>query len=139
MSLNFLKIALVSSIVTFLPGCALLDAYFMAKYDTNEYNLITEIRTIAETQTKACDDAQEGAFVFDLLVYKSTQVANFTQYIPDNEDAHKLAKNVVEIAKQGKEAYEKNDNVSSTFCKLKLKQIQRTAEMSQKVYGSKPR
>lgn len=139
MNLNFLKITLLSSAIAFLPGCALLDAYFMAKYDTNEYAIVTEIRTIAETQQSVCDDSQQGKFVFDLLVYKSTQAANFTQYIPDNEDAHKLAKNVLEIAKQGQSAYEKSDNVSAAFCKLKLKQIQRTAETSQKVLGSKPR
>jgi hypothetical protein len=138
MSLNLLKIALVSSIVTLLPGCALLDAYFMAKYDTNEYNLMTEIRTIAETQQSACENSQ-GKIVFDMLVFKSTQAANFTQYIPDNEDAHKLSNNVLELAKQGQSAYEKSDNVSPAFCKLKLKQIQRTAETSQKVLGSKPR
>jgi len=31
-----------------LNGCAVYDAYFMAKYDTNENALVSKIRTMAE-------------------------------------------------------------------------------------------
>jgi hypothetical protein len=35
--------------------------------------------------------------------------------------------------------YVKSPNVSETFCKLKLQQIGRSAEVAQKVIGKKPR
>ena len=39
-----------------LNGCALWDAYFMTKYDPNEYLLVTEIRTDAQRYKKQCDN-----------------------------------------------------------------------------------
>jgi len=30
--------------VSLLSGCTLLDAYFMAKYDTNEYFIVNDIK-----------------------------------------------------------------------------------------------
>jgi len=46
---------------------------------------------------------------------------------------------LVELTKQGKEQYAKDSNVSEIFCKLKLQQISRSAEVAQKVIGKKPR
>ena len=67
------------------------------------------------------------------------ELRNFSQNIPRNDDTTKLASNLVELTKQGKELYVKNPNVSETFCKLKLQQINRSAEVAQKVIGKKPR
>lgn len=137
--MNHLKLLILSSAIFSLQGCALWDAYFMAKYDTTEYSLVNKIRTTAELNVDKCSDQKNSKDTFDYIYAKSLEFKNFTQYIPDNEDANKLAGNILEVAKQGKESYEKSDNVSQTFCKLKLQQIIRTAETSQKVIGSKPR
>lgn len=139
MNLTILKTLAVSSIILITPGCALWDAYFMAKYDTTEYSLINKIRTTAELNVDKCSDPVNSKSTFDYIYAKSVEFKNFTQYIPDNQDAHKLAGNIFDIAKQGKEAYQKGDPVSATFCKLKLQQIVRASETSQKVIGSKPR
>ena len=37
-----------------LSGCAVIDAYFMAKYDTNEYALINDIKTKAQVAEENC-------------------------------------------------------------------------------------
>jgi hypothetical protein len=37
-----------------LNGCAVYDAYFMAKYDTNENALVSKIRTMAELGADEC-------------------------------------------------------------------------------------
>lgn len=132
------KTLLAIILSTSLSGCALWDAYFMAGYDNQEYAIITNIRTNAELNAGLCVDQDKSKATFDYLHFKSVEFKNFTQHIPDNEDAYKLSEQMVELAKQGKDQYEKG-NVSAGFCKLKLQQINRTAETIQKVIGSKPR
>jgi hypothetical protein len=135
--MNRLKLLIASSLFVVLPGCALWDAYFMAGYDNQEYALINTIRTNAELNVGMCNDYEASKKTFDYLYSKGLEVKNFTQYIPDNQDAHKLASNIYELTKQGKDAY--LGPVSPTFCKLKLQQIVRASETAQKAIGSKPR
>jgi hypothetical protein len=132
------KILLSALLVTSLSGCALWDAYFMAGYDNQEYAIITNIRTNAELNAGLCVDQVKSKATFEYLHFKSVEFKNFTQHIPNNQDAHKLSDQMVELSKQGKDQYGKGD-VSTGFCKLKLQQINRTAETIQKVIGSKPR
>lgn len=135
--MNRLKLLIASSIIVLMPGCALWDAYFMAGYDNQEYALINNIRTNAELNVGMCSDYEASKKTFEYLYSKGLEVKNFTQYIPENTDAHKLAGNIYELTKQGKDAY--TGPVSTTFCKLKLQQIVRASETAQKVIGSKPR
>jgi hypothetical protein len=86
-----------------------------------------------------CKDYGKSKDNFEGLYFISVELKNFTQYTPNNPDAHKLAGNLVELTKQGREQYVKNTNVSEGFCKLKLQQINRSAEVAQKVIGNKPR
>lgn len=140
--MNRLKLLIVSSTLITLTGCSTLtnmwDAYWMAGYDTNEYALITKIRTHAELSNEICTDQEKAKNAFEYIHYKSVEFKNYTQYIPDNQDANKLSEQIVELSKQGKEQYSKGE-VSTGFCKLKLQQINRTSEQIQKVIGSKPR
>ena len=137
--MNRLKLLIASSIVVFLPGCALWDAYFMAHYDNIEYALTNKVRTLSELAIEDCKDQTKSKDNFDGLYFISVELKNFTQYIPNNPDAHKLAGNLVELTKQGKEMYVKSPSVSEGFCKIKLQQINRSAETAQKVIGDKPR
>jgi hypothetical protein len=137
--MNRLKLLIASSLIAFLPGCALWDAYFMAGYDNQEYALINTIRTNAELSVNTCDNQNNSKTAFNFLYSKGLELKNFTQYIPNNRDAYKLANNIYELTKQGKDAYENSASVSSAFCKLKLQQIVRSSETAQKVLGSKPR
>ena len=126
-------------ISTSLSGCALIDAYLMAGYDTTEYALVNRIKTQAELSVDDCKDAVKSKQNADNLYVTAVELKNFATNIPRNEDTAKLAGNLVELTKQGKEQYVKNPNVSETFCKLKLQQIGRSAEVAQKVIGKKPR
>lgn len=123
---------------TTLTGCAVWDAYFMAKYDNIEYALTNKIRTFAQLGVENCKDYKISKENFENLYFISVELHNFSQHIPRNEDTHKVTGNLVELTKQGREMYSK-ENVSETFCKLKLQQINRSAELAQKVIGSKPR
>lgn len=126
-------------ISTSLSGCALIDAYLMAGYDTTEYALVNRIKTQTELAVDDCKDAVKSKQNADNLYVTAVELKNFATNIPRNEDTAKLAGNLVELTKQGKEQYVKNPNVSETFCKLKLQQIGRSAEVAQKVIGKKPR
>jgi len=126
-------------ISTSLSGCALIDAYLMAGYDTTEYALVNRIKTQAELAVDDCKDPAKSKQNADNLYVTAVELKNFATNIPRNEDTAKLAGNLVELTKQGKEQYVKNPNVSETFCKLKLQQIGRSAEVAQKVIGKKPR
>lgn len=141
--MNHLKLLILSSAVVTLTGCSTLtnlyDAYFMAGYDNEEYSLITKIRTHSQVQVQLCDDQQKAKETFEYIYYKSVELSNFTQYIPDNQDAYNLSKDMVKLSEQAKEMYNAGKDVSPGFCKLKMQQINRSAETIQKVIGSKPR
>jgi len=137
--MNRLKLLIASSILVFLPGCALWDAYFMAKYDSLEYGLTSKIRTLSELAAEDCKNQESSRENFEGIYFISVELRNFTQYIPNNVDANKLANNLVELSKQGREMYGKATSVSEAFCRVKLQQISRSAEAAQKVIGSKPR
>ena len=133
------KLIAVAIISTSLSGCALWDAYMMVGYDTTEYALVNRIKTQADLYAEDCKDSNKSKQNLDSLYFTTIELKNFATNIPRNEDTTKLANNLVELTKQGKEAYVKNPNVSETFCKLKLQQIGRSAEVAQKVIGKKPR
>jgi hypothetical protein len=133
------KLFLVGLISSTLSGCALIDAYLMAGYDTTEYALVNRIKTQADLAVEDCKDVTKSKQNADNLYSTAVELKNFSTNIPRNEDTAKLAGNLVELTKQGKEQYVKNSNISETFCKLKLQQIGRSAEVAQKVIGKKPR
>ena len=137
--MNRLKLLLLSSAIAILPGCAVWDAYWLAGYDNQEYALINKIRTVSEYSVEECKDPVLSEKTFVSLYRTAVEFKNFTQYIPDNPDAFKLARNMVDLTKQGKEMYEKETPPSEAFCKLKLKSINRAAETTQQVLGKKAR
>ena len=133
------KLIAVALITTSLSGCALFDAYFMAGYDTTEYALDNKIKTKAELSVEDCKDQKVSKQNMNDLYFIAVEMRNFSENIPRNVDTAKLAGNLVELTKQGKDLYAKDSTVSETFCKLKLQQIGRSAEVAQKVIGKKPR
>ena len=132
------KIILALS-VSLLSGCAVIDSYLMAKYDTNEYAAIATIRSQSETAQSDCADKKKTEQNID-QIYKSTVFfKNFTQLRVRNEETSTIAYNLYLISDQLKKHYEKNETVSATYCKLKLQQLEKGAITAQKTIGSKPR
>lgn len=115
-------------LVTSLSGCALYDIYMMAGYDTNEYALITKVRTISTISDCSKDSVKS--------LYETTvQFNQFTQHIPRNKEAHDLSKKLLSIV----EELHKKDNPSPVYCQAKLNTISKTSEQIQRVIGSKQR
>lgn len=134
--MNHLKILLLSSFL-FLPGCALYDAYMMAGYDSNEYGLATQVRTLAEVGQEQCGTPAVDKTVQTLYI-ASFELKNFTEHTPDNEKATALAADLHKIVKPTYEKFRDGD-VSLGYCKAKLKMIAKNANTIQEAYGSKPR
>ena len=128
------RIALILA-VSLLSGCTLIDAYLMAKYDNQEYVLINKIRSKAQIAQKSCDKLADLKPQITEILNTSTEFKNFTQYIPRNPEAYKMAGQMVELSEQLKF----DEKTSTIFCKMKLQQVERNAEKIQQVLGSKPR
>ena len=128
------KIALVV-LVSLLTGCAAIDAYFMAKFDNQEYALVSKIRTQAQIAQRSCDKPIDVKPQVNEIIYTSIQFKNFTQHIPRNPEAYKMAGQIVELSEQIKF----DEKTSPIFCKMKLQQVERNAEKIQQGLGSKPR
>ena len=131
------KIILLS--VFLLSGCTLVDAYFMAKYDTNEYALINDVTVKSLLSQDDCKDYEKSKLNAKTVYESSLSFSKFTMYIPRNEDATKMSQKLLLLTKGTKEYYDTHDKVSEFFCKSKFQQINKSAEEIQSVLARKPR
>lgn len=121
-----------------LSGCALVDAYLLAKYDSNEYLIITEIRTDAGKYKQQCDNSDKSKINADLIADKTLLFMNYSQHIAHNKNTIAAAEKLNEIA-QGLQQRYTDGKVSPAFCKIKFDSISNSAETMQTVIGNKPR
>jgi hypothetical protein len=121
-----------------LSGCAVIDAYFMAKYDTNEYALINDIKTKAQVAEENCANNLLATTQVNELYIKSLEFKNFATHIPRNEDSIKLSNKLLILTKDAKDQFNKSA-VSNFYCKAKLEQIVKSADTMQQAIGKKPR
>ena len=131
------RIVLVLTCVL-LSSCALLDAYLMAPYDTNEYLQITEIRVMAGQYRQQCDNFQTSAANAQDITRRTMMFERYSEYIPRNENGYKAAKALNEIAQGLGTAYGKGI-VSSVFCRIKYNNLEQAAELMQRVTAGRPR
>ena len=134
-----MKKVLILSLVLLLNGCALFDAYFMAKYDTTEYSLVNQIKTKAQIAEENCGNQILVVSQVNDLYISALEFKNFTIHIPRNEDATKLSDKLFTLTKDTKDYFNKTERISPIFCKAKLQQIEKSADTIQHALGSKPR
>ena len=134
-----MKKLLPLAFVVLLSGCTLLDAYFMAKYDTTEYALVNEIKTKAQVAEENCNNQLLVTSQVNELYIKSLEFKNFTLHIPRNKDADNMSTKLLILTKDTKEYFNKAEKISPIFCKAKLQQVIKSADTIQHVIGSKPR
>lgn len=133
-----MKKLLVVLAVVLLPGCALMDAYLM-KYDTNEYRVITEIRSEAAEYKTQCSNPLLSNPNAIAMASKTQFFVNYSQYLPHNVPVQKSSVELNKIAQGLKDQYAKGTSVSPMFCKIKFESIEKSAESMQKIIGDKPR
>ncbi len=134
-----MKKLILSLAILSLSGCALVDSYFMAKYDTNEYALINNVKTRAEVAQEHCNNHMLVVADINDLYFKTLELKNFTTNIPRNKEATAMSSKLFDITKETREYYNKNEKVSEMYCKIKFQQISKSADTIQNVLGSKPR
>ena len=133
-----MKRLLIVCAIFALSGCAVIDAYFMAKYDTNEYALINDIKTKAQVAEENCANNLLVTTQVNELYLKSLEFKNFATHIPRNEDSIKLSNKLLILTKDAKDQFNKSA-VSNFYCKAKLEQIVKSADTMQQAIGKKPR
>lgn len=125
-----------------LTGCAgiqnLYEAYTMAKFDVNEYQYIAHIRTHAQLGGPLCGTAEVNEHVKYIFV-AAREYKNYAELIPRNENAFKLASNLMEITDEFAKKYREVEPPGVVYCKAKFAAIERASENIQKVTGAKPR
>lgn len=130
---------LLIPVIFLLSGCTIVDAYLMAKFDPNEYQLITQIKSVAETGVKNCDNREKMNRVVEYINLKGTEFKNYTFYIPNNKKANELSVDLYKEIDGLNARYAKPDKISTTYCKTKMLTIEQSAETIQEVIGDKPR
>ena len=137
------KLAVILSILL-LSGCATIQqstlyrAWYMPKFDNNEYSQINSIRTVANLGAAKCG-TPEVVPVVDSLFYKSVEFKNYSSSIPHNEEVIKMSGELAEIIKGLNERYHGTEAVSISYCTLKFGTIEKNAVTIQNVIGAKPR
>jgi hypothetical protein len=125
--------------VVLLSGCTLFDAYFMAKYDTNEYFIVNDIKTKAQVAEENCGNQLLVVAQVNDLYIKTLEFKNFTSHIPRNKDTDNMSTKLLTLTKDTRDYFNKSEKISPIFCKAKLQQIVKSADTIQHVLGSKPR
>jgi hypothetical protein len=133
-----MKKLLVILAVWSLSGCALIDAYMMARFDNNEYMLINRVRTQANLGAAKCGKPEVVEEV-DSIWRTTVELKNYTQSIPRNEEATKMSAELAEIVKGLSDRYKGAEPVSMMYCTAKFSSIERNAVTIQNVIGKKPR
>lgn len=134
-----MKRLLILLSVVALNGCAVYDAYMMTGYDSNEYLLITEIRTNASLSKESCDDAKQSRLNSMAISHKTSLFQNYEEQIPRNKNGANAGIELNKIAQGLKTRYNDGTPVSPVFCKLKFESIEHSAQTIQHVIGQRPR
>jgi len=130
---------LIVLLLPVLVSCTVVDAVLMTKFDNIEYRQITEIRVDASIYKNQCSNpmlAQTNAIA---LAYKTELYEKYSKELPRNDNGYNAAKSLNEIAQGLSNRYTESTPVSPLFCKLKLSNVENTAEIIQHVIGSRPR
>jgi len=131
------KLLLITSLF-FLTSCAIIDAYQMAKFDNNEYDLINSVRTQANLGAAKCGTPEVKDTV-NKIYYKAVELRNYSQSIPKNGETIKMSSELAEIVKGLSERYNGTEPVSLPYCTTKFGLIEKNAVTIQNVVGAKPR
>ena len=133
-----MKRLLLVSLLLILSGCAIIDAYRMARFDNNEYMLINTIRTQANLGAAKCGTPEVVAVV-DEMWFKTIELRNYAESIPNNKETIRMSQELAEIVKGLSVRYHSTGDVGLSYCTIKFSTIEKNAVIIQNVVGAKPR
>lgn len=120
-----------------LSGCMAVDAYKMSVFDSNEYQLVNQINSLAEVAAHQCIDPLKIKQVADTMFLRATELKNYTTFKPHNEDATKLSTLLYDQVQGLYNRYNAPEVVNESYCKSKLDVIRSSTITMQTVIGSK--
>jgi hypothetical protein len=133
------RILFLSAITALLNGCMLMDSYFIAHYDSNEFAAIADIRAHASVYKTQCSDySASKANALD-LVERTQYFQYYAEHIPGNKEGYNSSKNLNAMAQELNARYQKNTDVSRIYCELKLGAIENSSDLIQHVLAGRPR
>jgi len=134
-----MKKVLAIIILSMLSGCAAMDAYFMAKFDVNEYQLINDVRSLSEISAEFCSNQQQMVPIVDRIYLKSLEFKNYAEFIPENKSSIKLSESLMDLTEPLHKRYHGTEKISESYCKQKMSILNKSATTIAQVIGSKPR
>lgn len=134
-----MKKVLAIIILSMLSGCAAMDAYFMAKFDVNEYQLINDVRSLSEISAEFCSNQQQMVPIVDRIYLKSLEFKNYAEFIPENKVTMKLSESLMDLTEPLHKRYHGSEKISEAYCKQKMSILNKSATTIAQVIGSKPR
>lgn len=134
-----MKKVLAIIILSMLPGCAAMNAYFMAKFDQNEYQLINDVRSLSQIGSEFCSNQQHMVPIVARIYLKSLEFKNYAEFIPENTAAIKLSDSLIELTAPLHNRYHGTEKISEAYCKQKMLILNKSATTIAQVIGSKPR
>ena len=129
-----LKSILLSSLV-FLTACAV-------KFDPVEHSRMVDVRhRVYQAQTEQhCSDTKLARYTAESLDSDATWLLFYTQYIPNNESAEKMAVELKNTTADFAKRYHDTEKTpSKIFCELRLKNIATQIEIIQRTNARRPR
>jgi hypothetical protein len=129
-----LKSILLSSLV-FLTACAV-------KFDPVEHSRMVDVRhTVYQALNEQhCSDPKMAKYQAESLDSDATWLLFYTQYIPNNESAEKMATELKNTTADFVKRYRDTEKTpSKVFCELRLKNIATQIEIIQRTNARRPR
>jgi hypothetical protein len=127
------KLLIVSSVV--LTACAV-------KFDPAEHSRMVDVRhRVYQAQTEQhCADPKMARYQAESLDSDATWLLFYTQYIPNNESAEKMATELKNTTADFAKRYQDTTkSPSKVFCELRLKNIATQIEIIQRTNARRPR
>ena len=127
------KLLIVSSVV--LTACAV-------KFDPVEHSRMVDVRhRVYQAQTEQhCADPKMSRVQAENLDSDATWLVFYTQYIPNNESAEKMAGELKKTTTDFVKRYQDPSRTpSKVFCELRLKNIATQIEIIQRTNARRPR
>jgi hypothetical protein len=134
-----MKKLLLIPLVLLLNGCVLLDSYLMARFDSSEYRIISEIRTDAAIYKKDCNDPLLSRPNAQALSKKTQLFVNYSEHVPRNNNVIKAGQQLHDIAQGLAISYQKPTPPSAAFCRIKFETVETNAITMQRIIGNRPR
>lgn len=132
-----MKTLLIALSLLFLSGCAVIDRFNIAPFDSNEYALVNSLRSTSIQVKPNCSNISREEV--NQLYNIALNMKNYSQYLPRNDQTIKPVNATYQMVYELKTRYNKENKLNKTYCELKMQSIIDATELTQRAIGKRPR